>query len=144
MCSAIRPHGRGWTGATVIRGVLTGRQQRSGVPGGWDPTTSQRAGPSFIDTLAALHALDPDEIGLGSLGKRDSYVGRQLHRWYASWNTSKNRELPDVDRLHDWLVERLPLQEKVSVVHGDYGADQFFANFAEALSPGAAKQDGKK
>jgi aminoglycoside phosphotransferase (APT) family kinase protein len=78
-------------------------------------------GPSFIDTLADLHALDPDEIGLGSLGKRDSYVGRQLHRWYASWNASKNRELPDVDRLHDLLVERLPLQEKVSVVHGDYG-----------------------
>jgi aminoglycoside phosphotransferase (APT) family kinase protein len=80
-----------------------------------------RTGPSFIDTLAALHALDPDEIGLGGLGKRDSYVGRQLHRWYASWNASKDRELPDVDRLHDFLVERLPEQTRVSVVHGDYG-----------------------
>jgi aminoglycoside phosphotransferase (APT) family kinase protein len=80
-----------------------------------------RAGPSFIDTLADLHSLDPDEIGLGGLGKRDSYVGRQLHRWYASWNASKTRELPDVDRLHDFLVERLPEQRSVSVVHGDYG-----------------------
>ena len=80
-----------------------------------------RTGPSFIDTLADLHALDPDEIGLGGLGKRDSYVGRQLHRWYASWNASKTRELPDVDRLHDFLVERLPEQRTVSVVHGDYG-----------------------
>ncbi|HSS10543.1 MAG TPA: phosphotransferase family protein, partial [Acidimicrobiales bacterium] len=78
-------------------------------------------GPSFIDTLAALHAVDPDEVGLGGLAKRDSYVGRQLHRWYASWNASKNRELPDVDRLHSFLVERLPEQSKVSVVHGDYG-----------------------
>jgi aminoglycoside phosphotransferase (APT) family kinase protein len=80
-----------------------------------------RTGPSFIDTLAELHALDPDEVGLGDLAKRDSYVGRQLHRWYASWNASKNRELPDVDRLHDFLVDRLPEQPKVSVVHGDYG-----------------------
>jgi aminoglycoside phosphotransferase (APT) family kinase protein len=80
-----------------------------------------RTGPSFIDTLADLHVLDPDEIGLGGLGKRDSYVGRQLHRWYASWNASKTRELPDVDRLHDFLVERLPEQHQVSVVHGDYG-----------------------
>jgi aminoglycoside phosphotransferase (APT) family kinase protein len=80
-----------------------------------------RTGPSFIDTLAALHSLDPDEVGLGGLGKRTSYVGRQLHRWYESWNASKNRELPDVDRLYTFLVDRLPEQTKVSVVHGDYG-----------------------
>ena len=86
-------------------------------------TVAARAGTStsFIDTLAELHALDPDEIGLGSFGKRDSYVGRQLHRWYSSWNASKDRELPDVDRLHDFLVERLPEQTTVSLVHGDYG-----------------------
>ena len=48
-------------------------------------------------------------------------MGRQLHRWYASWNASKDRELPDVDRLHDFLVERLPEQTTVSLVHGDYG-----------------------
>ena len=58
-----------------------------------------RTGPSFIDTLAALHQLDPDEIGLGNLGKRTSYVGRQLHRWYESWNASKDSDRPDVDRL---------------------------------------------
>jgi aminoglycoside phosphotransferase (APT) family kinase protein len=80
-----------------------------------------RTGPSFIDTLAALHSLDPDQVGLGGLGKRDSYVGRQLRRWYGSWNASKNRELPDVDRLHAFLVDRLPDQSRVSVVHGDYG-----------------------
>ncbi len=78
-------------------------------------------GPSFIGVLAALHALDPDEVGLGELGKRDSYVGRQLKRWYASWNASKDRDLPDVDRLYGFLTERLPDQSKVSVVHGDYG-----------------------
>jgi aminoglycoside phosphotransferase (APT) family kinase protein len=80
-----------------------------------------RTGPSFIDTLAALHSLDPDEIGLGGLGKRSSYVGRQLHRWYESWTASKDREMPDVDRLYTFLVEHLPEQTKVSVVHGDYG-----------------------
>ena len=80
-----------------------------------------RTGPSFIDTFAALHSLDPDEVGLGGLGKRTSYVGRQLHRWYESWNASKDRELPDVDRLYTFLVDNLPEQTTVSVVHGDYG-----------------------
>ena len=80
-----------------------------------------RTGPSFIDTLAALHALDPEQVGLGDLGKPTSYVGRQLHRWYESWKASKDRELPDVDRLYDFLVARLPEQTRVSIVHGDYG-----------------------
>ena len=80
-----------------------------------------RTGPSFIATLAALHSLDPDEIGLGALGKRTSYVGRQLHRWYDSWNASKNEDLTDVDRLYQFLVDRLPEQSTVSIVHGDYG-----------------------
>lgn len=87
------------------------------------PTEEARArtGPSFIDTLAALHRLDPAEVGLADLGKPTNYVGRQLRRWYESWNASKNRELPEVDRLHAFLVERLPEQQKVSIVHGDYG-----------------------
>ena len=87
------------------------------------PTEAARAatGPSFIDTLAALHRLDPTEVGLGNLGKPTDYVGRQLKRWYASWNASKNRELPDVDRLYEFLIARLPEQTQVSIVHGDYG-----------------------
>ena len=78
-------------------------------------------GPSFIQTLADLHALDPDAVGLGDLGKHENYVGRQIRRWYASWNASKNREIPAVDRLHDWLEQHLPQQATVAVVHGDYG-----------------------
>jgi aminoglycoside phosphotransferase (APT) family kinase protein len=86
-----------------------------------DEAARARTGPSFIDTLAALHRLDPDDVGLGGLGKRTSYVGRQLHRWYESWNASKTRELPDVDRLYTHLVDNLPEQTTVTVVHGDYG-----------------------
>ena len=63
----------------------------------------------------------PTRSGLGGLAKRDSYVGRQLRRWYSSWNASKDRDRPDVDRLHAFLADRLPEQSKVSVVHGDYG-----------------------
>jgi aminoglycoside phosphotransferase (APT) family kinase protein len=87
------------------------------------PSEESRAptGPSFIDTLAALHRLDPDDVGLGGLGKRTSYVGRQLHRWYESWKASTTRELPDVDRLYTFLEHNLPEQTTVSVVHGDYG-----------------------
>ena len=38
---------------------------------------------SFIDVLADLHQVDPDEVALASW-QRDSYVGRQLKTWYRS------------------------------------------------------------
>ncbi len=79
---------------------------------------------SFIDVLADLHALDPDEIGLGELGRKDAYVARQLKRWFAAWNASPTPDsgtLTEVGTLHDELVANLPEQGPARLVHGDYG-----------------------
>ena len=79
---------------------------------------------SFIDVLAALHAVDPDEVGLGNLGKKDSYVGRQLRTWYRSWTASvEDAQLDDerAHRLQAFLTENLPVQEPARIAHGDYG-----------------------
>ncbi len=83
-----------------------------------------RLGYSFMETLAALHAVDPDDVGLGELGRRDGYVARQLRTWYGSWEASKADAAYDDDRIHDLhrlLNERLPDQGPGRVVHGDYG-----------------------
>ena len=40
-----------------------------------------KVGLSFMDVLAALHSVDPDEVGLGELGKKEDYVGRQIRTW---------------------------------------------------------------
>ena len=42
--------------------------------------------------------MHPDEIGLGDLGKRDSYVGRQLRTWYRSWTSSMEPAAMSVPR----------------------------------------------
>lgn len=79
---------------------------------------------SFIDVLAELHALDPDDIGLGDLGKKDSYVGRQLKTWYRSWTASvepANYDDPRAHELLEYFQKHLPEQEMARVVHGDYG-----------------------
>ena len=41
------------------------------------PRRNEPPAYSFIDTLADMHVLDPDAIGLSALGKKD-YVGRQI------------------------------------------------------------------
>ncbi|GGC62495.1 phosphotransferase family protein [Chelatococcus reniformis] len=79
---------------------------------------------SFIDVLADLHALDPDALGLGDLGKRDSYVGRQLKTWYQSWTASiapAKYDDPRAHTLQKFFLDNLPDQGPARVVHGDYG-----------------------
>lgn len=78
----------------------------------------------FMDVLAALHTVDPDEVGLGELGKKDSYVGRQLKTWYRSWTSSIEGADYDDPRAHElqaYFLEHLPDQGPARVVHGDYG-----------------------
>jgi len=79
---------------------------------------------SFFDSLADLHSLDPDEIGLGELGKKENYVGRQLKTWYRSWNASIEPAKFDDPRAHElqqFFLDNMPDQGKARVVHGDYG-----------------------
>ena len=91
----------------------------------WLPPERRRtASEAFIDVLVALHRLEPDEVGLGDLGRREQYVRRQLKAWYGSWNSSieaADYDDPRLHDLHDLLQERIPEQGPARVLHGDYG-----------------------
>ena len=79
---------------------------------------------SFIDVLGDLHAVDPDAVGLGELGKKENYVGRQLKTWYRSWTSSIEAAEYDDPRAHEireFLLANMPEQGPARVVHGDYG-----------------------
>jgi aminoglycoside phosphotransferase (APT) family kinase protein len=85
-----------------------------------------QAGISLIDTLAKLHAVDVDAIGLGDFARRDGYIGRQLKRWHGQFTQSTVDGRPGpavVDRVHELLEARIPEQQAVAIVHGDYRLD---------------------
>ena len=86
------------------------------------PSTAprRRAAETMVDALVALHAVDPDEVGLGDLSRRTGYLDRQLKRWSTQWAASKTRELPAMERLHAWLVEHRPSEPPARIVHGDF------------------------
>jgi aminoglycoside phosphotransferase (APT) family kinase protein len=90
---------------------------REAVP---DEAERGRLGQHFIDVLADLHAVDVEEVGLGSLARHEGYIARQLKRWHGQWQQSKTREIPLIDELHDFFLARIPEQGPASVVHGDY------------------------
>lgn len=88
-----------------------------------DHEARSTASRSLVDTLAALHSVDPVAVGLGELSRHEGYLARQLKRWYGQWNAQKTRDLPAVDRVHDALLERVPDQGPATLVHGDYRLD---------------------
>ena len=79
-----------------------------------------RATETLVAALVALHRVDPDEVGLGTLARRGGYLDRQLKRWSGQWEASKTRELPGMERLHAWLVEHRPEEGADRIVHGDF------------------------
>lgn len=85
------------------------------------PEASRRRGADdLIDVMGRLHAVDPDAVGLGTLGRKENYIARQLKRWHTQFTQSKTRELPLLDEVHDRLAARIPPQRWTGIVHGDF------------------------
>jgi aminoglycoside phosphotransferase (APT) family kinase protein len=89
----------------------------------FDESERRAIGERVVDTLVAIHEVDPDGVGLGDLGRKEAYVERQLKRWHGQWEKSKTRELAVVDSVHDRLSSRVPEQGSATIVHGDYRLD---------------------
>jgi aminoglycoside phosphotransferase (APT) family kinase protein len=85
------------------------------------PQAARRpAADDLIDTMGRLHAVDPDAVGLGALGRKEGYIARQLKRWHTQFTQSKTRDLPLLDEVHDRLQARMPPQRWTGIVHGDF------------------------
>jgi aminoglycoside phosphotransferase (APT) family kinase protein len=89
----------------------------------FDEVQRQAIGERVVDTLVAIHEVNPDAVGLGDLGRKEDYVARQLRRWHGQWEKSKTRELDLIDDLHGRLAARIPEQGPATIVHGDYRLD---------------------
>lgn len=77
-------------------------------------------GLHVIDVLARLHALDPDAVGLGDLGRKEAYLTRQLKRWNRQWEATKTHEIPAMEETARLLEAQMPEQVGAAIVHGDY------------------------
>jgi aminoglycoside phosphotransferase (APT) family kinase protein len=107
--------------------VLRGLAEAQAFP---DEADRWAIGERVADTLAAIHAVDPDAAGLADLGRKEDYVARQLRRWQGQWEKSKTRELPAIDAVHERLSARIPAQGQATIVHGDYRLDNMILSDA--------------
>jgi aminoglycoside phosphotransferase (APT) family kinase protein len=91
-----------------------------------------RTSELLVDTLAALHATDPTEVGLGAFGRPEGYLERQVRRWHQQWEASKTRELATLEEVASTLRETIPVGGRTGIVHGDFRLDNCM--FAKDLS----------
>jgi aminoglycoside phosphotransferase (APT) family kinase protein len=75
------------------------------------------------DTLAGLHAFDPEAIGLSDYGKAGNYFARQVGRWTKQYRASETEPVPAMDRLIAFLPDSLPPEGPSRIVHGDFRLD---------------------
>ena len=79
---------------------------------------------SMNSVLARLHEVDVAEVGLSDFGRPGEYFSRQTRRWTEQYVASRFRQIPEMDRLAEWLLKNLPEDDgSRSLVHGDFRLD---------------------
>lgn len=76
-------------------------------------------------TIARLHSIDYEAVGLGDYGRPGNYFGRQIARWSRQYfdDADAGRD-PNMDRLVTWLEDHLPADDDAtSIIHGDFRID---------------------
>ena len=99
----------------------------------FDEAARRGIGENLVDVLAAIHDVDVDAVGLGTLARKEGYIARQLKRWNGQFQQSQEQEreagggvyrpMPLVTEAHALLSSRVPEQHGAAIVHGDYRLD---------------------
>lgn len=98
----------------------------------WDPLLPEAADnaeraaiyDAMNQTMAALHNVDVNAVGLADFGRPGNYFQRQLERWSKQYRASETRRIEAMEALMSWLAARMPEDDgTVSLVHGDYRLD---------------------
>jgi aminoglycoside phosphotransferase (APT) family kinase protein len=88
----------------------------------------------MVDTLVALHAVEPASVGLGDFGRPDGFLERQVRRWKQQLDASRSRDLPGIDELHERLAGSVPAQGDPTIVHGDFRLDNLLVTSDDEVS----------
>ncbi|TDO67390.1 aminoglycoside phosphotransferase (APT) family kinase protein [Kribbella sp. VKM Ac-2571] len=87
------------------------------------PTQTRQLGFTLIDTLAELHAVDPEAAGLSDLGRGAGYVERQVSGWSERYRKAKTWNVPSYGRVMEWLAAHQPADVRTCVIHNDFRLD---------------------
>ncbi len=97
------------------------------------PPMQVSIGEELIDALVELHAFDWRDSAMVELAKPEGFLERQVSRWMGQLESYRQRELPGVDKVAQWLAEHRPTTGDLTVMHGDYKIDNTM--YSKTLPP---------
>lgn len=74
-------------------------------------------------TIARLHMIDHEDVGLADFGRPAGYVERQIKRWSQQYRASQTQDIDEMERLIGWLPGATPPDAGAAIVHGDFRLD---------------------
>ena len=106
-----------------VMDCVEGRVFWEGTLPGLAPKERRAIYDAMNETLARLHGIDYEAIGLADYGKPGNYIARQLARWSKQYQASETETIAEMNALIEWLPAHLPVDERASIVHGDFRLD---------------------
>ncbi|MCI0693294.1 phosphotransferase family protein [candidate division KSB1 bacterium] len=104
-----------------VKGVILRAKPPAGI--NLSPELMRRLSGSCIDNLVAIHRIDYGEAGLSGLGKPEGYVERQIRGWTQRYQNARTDDIPEIDRVIEWLNANLPAESGAALIHNDYKYD---------------------
>ncbi|MEM7552034.1 MAG: phosphotransferase family protein [Bacteroidota bacterium] len=83
----------------------------------------EKLSKATVDTLAQLHKINLQKIGLDSMGKPDGYVERQVKGWIKRYHNAQTDDIKGLSEMEDWLNKNIPADQKIAFVHNDFKYD---------------------
>src|SRR4051794_24474678 len=103
-----------------VMDYLEGRIFRDATLPGLPPPERAAVYDALNATLAKLHAVDFEAVGLGDYGRPGNYFERQVARWTRQYRDAESETIPAMEALIAELPGRIPADQSVSIAHGDY------------------------
>ena len=105
------------------------------------PTQRRSAWFSMISTLAWLHSINPDSIGLSNFGKKTDFYTRHCNTFSRieaqqakvkdiKTGAELGRAHPNFDEIVDYIRKNVP-SDRTSIIHGDYKFDNLILHPTE-------------
>lgn len=119
--------------AFYVMGFVAGRVFWDSALPGLEPTERAAIYDAMNETIARLHQVDYQAVGLESYGRPGNYIARQIARWSDQYRASRTEDIPAMDKLMEWLPAHIPesANDETAIVHGDYRIDNLMFHPSE-------------
>ncbi len=104
-----------------VRGLILRSDPPPGL--GFTPELAAGLAQSAIDTLVALHSVDPQSSGLARFGRGAGYVERQVGGWSDRYRRARTPDVGDFEAVMEWLAASQRPDTGSVVIHNDFRFD---------------------